>query len=283
VPADLDQRSLDDLWTMACLWQVGSNRDVVPAARAELVRRGAPVLDWLIPGRLSTSDSLVTRALEDVIQGIGADLATPRLLPELGSEDAATRRNAASLLGLLGAKEAAPAIADLLSDPDSRLGALSALGALREPSAVPAIVALARSDAPERARSTAVSTLGAIGGAAAERELVVELASPVAVIRFAAQYALEKLRAVDALRGALRAGTRRVVLHALAALGRIGDARARLDVIAHLGDASPQVRGFAADALGAMLTEPARAILRQALAAETDGFARTKMQQALER
>ena len=132
-------------------------------------------------------------------------------------------------------------------------------------------------------RFTAAATLGSIGGADAERALVEELGATAAPVRFAAQYALEKLKAVDALRGALASSDRRVVLHALAALGRVGDESARPDVLRFLGDPSPVVRGFAADALGTMLSDPTRAILDQALAAETDAFARTKMEQALER
>jgi len=283
VPADLDQRSLDDLWEMACLWEVGSNKEIVPAARAELVRRGAPVLDWLIPAKLSTSDTLVTRALEVVVQGVGAKEAAPRLMAQLSATDPSVRRNAASLLGFVGAKEAAPELGKLLSDPDARLGALQALGTLADPASVPDIAGLARSDAPERVRYAAVSTLGQIGGSAAEKELVFQLGSDVPTIRFAAQYALEKAKAVDPLRAALKTNDEHVILHALAALGRIGDESARPDVLAFLGHPSAQVRGFAADALGAMLNDPTRAILRQALAAETDGFARKKMQQALAR
>ena len=93
VPVDLDERPLDELWEMACLWQVGSNRDVVPAAREALIRRGPAVLDWLIPDKLDTDDSLVTRALTDVARGLGAEAATPRLLPQLQHGTAAVRRN----------------------------------------------------------------------------------------------------------------------------------------------------------------------------------------------
>ena len=283
VPADLDQRSNDELWEMACLWQVGSNRDLVPAAREALVGRGPAILDWLIPDKLDATSSLVTRALTEVLQGVGAAEAVPRLLPQLRHENAVVRRNAASLLGDLDATEASGAIASLLDDPDARLGALSALARLKATDAVPAIAALARSDAPERVRFTAVSTLGGIGGAEAERVLVEELGGSAAPVRFAAQYALEKLKAVDALRAALAAKDRRVRLHALAALGRIGDAAARRDVLRFLDDEDPIVRGFAADALGAMLSDPIRARLSEGLASETDSFARTKMKQALER
>jgi HEAT repeat protein len=283
VPADLDQRTNDELWGMACLWQVGSNRDVVPAAREALVRRGPAILDWLIPDKLDASSTLVTRALTDVVRGVGAAEAVPRLLPQLEHENAAVRRNAATLLGDLDAAEAAPAIAGLLGDPEARLGALAALARLKAQDAVPSIAALARGDAPERVRFTAVSTLGGIGGPDAERVLVTELGNEDAPVRFAAQYALEKLDAVDAFRSALDSSDHRVRLHALAGLGRIGDQAARRDVLRFLGDPDPVTRGFAADALGAMLTDATRAILERAREVETDSFARTKMEQALDR
>lgn len=283
VPADLAQRSLDDLWAMATRWEVGSNRDVVPAARQELVRRGAAALDYVVPAKLDTKDTLVTRALSVVVTGLGREAALPRLLPQLESPVANVRRNAADLLGALGAKEAAPALARLLSDPDARLGALSALGALKDPSAVPAIAALLRSDAPERVRCTAAMTLGQVGGAEAEAALAAHLAARDAPGRFAAQYALEQAKAVGTLASALRHEDQRVLLHALSALGRIGDASARAAVLPFSSDERAVVRGFAAEALGSMMDDATRTALEARLATEVDPFARGKLEAALAR
>lgn len=269
------------LWRDACLWEVGSNTEKVPEARRKLIAEGTRALDFLIPAKLDTKDTLVTRALNVVITGIGKD-ATARLLPCLESDKADVRRNTADLLGALGAGEAAPAIARLLADPDARLGALAALGQLKSPAAVPQIVAVMESDAPERVRYTAAATLGAIGGEDAIRALVAQLASPVAPLRFAAQFALETLKATGPLRSLLSAADLHVRLHAIAALGHINDAAARPDLVRLLEDPSPVVRGFAAEALAPMLESTDRALLAAHLATETDPFARGKIAQALD-
>jgi HEAT repeat protein len=273
---------LTALWRDACLWEVGSNKDKVPEARKALIAEGDRTLDYLIPAKLDTKDTLITRALQVVLTGIGKS-AVPRLLPCLDSPSASVRRNAADLLGALGAVESAPAIARLLSDPDARLGALAALAALKSPAAVREIADLLRSGAPERVRVTAAATLGAIGGGPAIAALVEQLGSTAAPVRFAAQYALEQLKAVDPLRAKLAdAGADpRARLHAIAALGHIADPAARADLRPLLDDPSPVVRGFAIEALGAMADGVDSAEFRRRLPAETDPFVRGKLEEAL--
>jgi hypothetical protein len=275
-----EPRDLATLWRDACLWEVGSNTEKVPEARRRLVVEGERSLDYLIPAKLDTKDTLVTRALNVVITGIGKS-ATARLVPCLDSGKADVRRNAADLLGALGATETAPAIAKLLADPDARLGALAALGQLKSPAAVPQIAALMQSDAPERVRYTAAATLGAVGGDDAIRALLGQLSSPVAPLRFAAQYALEALKANEALRSRLGDADLRVRLHAIAALGHNRDDASRADLLRLLGDPSPIVRGFAAEALAPMLDPSDRPILESRLVMETDPFVRGKLSLAL--
>jgi len=282
-PAASATAAADDLaalWHDACLWEVGSNAEKVPEARRRLVAEGARALDFLIPAKLDTKDTLVTRALNVVITGIGKS-AAPRLIPCLDSDKPDVRRNAADLLGALGATEAAPAIAKLLADPDARLGALAALGQLKSPAAAPQIAALMQSDAPERVRYTAAVTLGAVGGEDSVRALVGQLSSPVAPLRYAAQYALEALKAAFALRARLRDADLHVRLHAIAALGHIQDRASRADLLHLLENPSPVVRGFAAEALAPMLDPADRPILESRLAMETDPFARGKLSLAL--
>lgn len=275
-----DASDLVALWHDACLWEVGSNAEKVPEARRKLVAEGGRVLDFLIPAQLDTKDTLVTRALTVVITGIGKDAAA-RLIPCLDSDKADVRRNAADLLGALGAAEAAPAIAKLLADPDARLGALAALGQLKSPAAVPQIAALMESSAPERVRYTAAATLGAVGGEDAIRALGGQLSSPAAPLRYAAQFALESLKATSALRSRLDDPDLHVRLHAIAALGHIQDRASRPDLLRLLEDPLPVVRGFAAEALASMLDPSDRSVLQSRLESETDAFARGKLTLAL--
>ena len=289
-PATQEPASLESLWKDACLWEVGSNAERVPAARKALVAKGDEALDFLIPAKLDTKDTLVTRALNVVITGVGTS-AVPRLARALESETSNVRRNAADLLGALKATETAPAIAKLLSDPDTRGGALSALGALKVRDVVPDIAALLDSpEVLERMRVTSAATLGQIGGREAVIALVRHLSDRAAAVRYACQYALEgaaagggKADVVPALRDLLRHPDERVRLHAIAALGRIADATSRPALLALLADASPIVRGFAAEALGAVKQAADDGELKRRLAVETDPFARGKLEAALGR
>lgn len=276
-------RDVDSLWKDACLWEVGSNKDIVPAARQALIARGESVLDWLIPARLETKDTLITRALNVVITGIGS-AATPRLITALSSGSANIRRNAADLLGALKATDAAPAIARLLSDPDTRLGALSALGALKaQASVLPIASLLGDETALERHRVTAAATLGQIAGPEAIVALAGHLGARAAAVRYACQYALQIEEAAPTLRTLLMHPDPRVRLHAMAALGVIAGPASRAVIVERLSDPSPIMRGYAAEALARVQQGSDDVVLRAALGRETDAFARGKFEAALAR
>lgn len=284
------QEDFEAVWKEACLWEVGSNLERVPAARKKLIEAGAPALDFLIPAKLDAADSIITRALSMVILGIAEKDAALRkqavdgLAAALSSEKPFVRRNAADLLGQLGAVETAPAIAKLLKDKDARGGALAALGAMKQESSVPSIAELLDAEgSPERLRVACIVTLGAIGGADALASLDRHLSDPAAAVRFAAQYALEGLRAVETLRARLADPDRRVRLHALNALGRIGDRAMRADIRPLAGDVDPQIRGFAVEALTTMLKPSDRDWMRPALEREKDPFVKGKLEEALRR
>lgn len=296
LPARAEDLDLEAWWRDACLWEVGSNLEKVPAARKKLIAAGGPTLDFLIPGKLTAADTIITRALSMVITGIAGTATQPPQSPELRnkalaglinaltSADANTRRNAADLLGQMGATEAADHIAPLLKDKDARGGALAALGALKAESCVPDIAAMARDkDVSERGRFTAVATLGAIGGKRAQEALLGFLSDKTATVRFAAQYALEAMSATGALVSKLRDPDRRAVLHAISALGRLGDRATRSDLKPLLDDGDPTVRGFVVEALGLMQKPSDAAWIRERLVTERDEFVKGKLIEALRR
>lgn len=275
--------TLDELWRDSCLWEVGSNTEKVPAARNAMIARGDAALAYIIPDKLDTKDTLITRALSVIITGIKGS-ATDRLRTALSNEKANVRRNAADLLGQLGDTASAGAIAKLLDDPDTRGGALTALGALKAQDAVSAVVAMLqrRDGVKERERVLAASTLGAIGGHDAEQALIATLGDDAAQVRFGAQAALEKLKAWAPLVPKLLDKTNgHARLHAIAAIGRIGDRGAAPSLVPLLWDDAAVVRGFAAEALGRCRRPEDVETLKVALAKETDAFARGKIDAAL--
>ncbi len=274
---------LASLWRDACLWEVGSNKEKVPEARRALIAEGERTLDYLIPAKLDTKDTLITRALQVVLTGIGKS-AVPRLLPCLDSPSASVRRNAADLLGALGAVESAPAIARLLSDPDARLGALAALAALKSPAAVPEVAALLTSGAPERVRVQAAATLGAIGGGAAIAALAgaARRARGPRPLRRAVRprAAQGGGRAEGEARGAGRGPARAAPRDRRPRAHRRPGARAAT-CGPLLDDPSPVVRGFASRPWAPWRRGPTRAEFRRRLPAETDPFVRGKLEEAL--
>lgn len=275
------QEDMDALWRDACQWRVGSAIASTNAAREKLVALGAASLDYVIPAKLDTADGLVMEAIYEVVVKIGGD-AAERLLPCLDAESPNVRRVTASLLGKLGCVAAAPRIAELLKDKDARGGALEALGALKAVEVVPAIVELMRSADKERARVACLGTLAAIGGDEARDAILAALADGCAAVRFGAQFALERMKAVEPLRARLSDPDPRVRLHAIHALGRIGDPVAREDLLALLGAEDPIVRGFAAEALTPMLQPADAEALRARLDSEQHPFARGKLEAALQ-
>lgn len=275
------EEDLDALWRDACQWEVGSAIPAVRAAREKLVALGSASLDYVIPSKLDTADALVIRAIEEVVVKIGGD-AAERLMPCLDSERPNVRRVAARLLGKLGATGAATKIVALLGDKDAQGGALEALGALKATEAVPAIAGLMRSAGKERTRIACLGALAAIGGDEAREAILSALSHKSAAVRFAAQFALEKMKAVDALRARLSDADPRVRLHAIHALGRIGDPAAREDLRKLLDAEDPLVRGFAAEALAPMFQPGDLDALRSRLEAETHPFVRGKLEGAIQ-
>ncbi len=275
------EEDMDALWRDACQWRVGSAVASTNAARERLIAAGTASLDYIIPSKLDTADGLVMEAIDEVVTRIGGD-AVERLLPCLDAESSNVKRVAASLLGKLGAKEAAPKIATLLADKDARGGALQALGALKAVEAVPAIAELMRTADKERVRIACLGTLAAIGGDEALEAILSALSDKGAAVRFGAQFALEKMKAVEPLRARLNDADPRVRLHAIHALGRIADPAAREDLLALLASEDPIVRGFAAEALTPMLQPADADLLRASLDAEPHPFARAKLEAALQ-
>lgn len=284
--AQAPAEDLEALWRESCLWEVGSNAEKVPAARKRLVEIGASVLDFVVPAKLDTADGLVMRAIQTVLGGLAEKdkaAVAAKLHACLTAAQGNVRRNAAEVLGQVGARDAAPAISKLLTDKDARMGALRALGALKAEETAAEVVALARSDVPERLQVEATATLGAMGGPVAMDALVAALTGSRASVRFAAQFALEGRKAIAELRVCLRSEQRQVRLHGIAALGHIADASVKPDLVPLLEDPDPMVRGFAVEAITSMVTEADHDRLRALRRAEANPFVQGKLDLAIER
>ncbi len=134
---DLEQSVFDELWAIACRWEVGDNRVIVPEARKRLVAFGAPVLPFL-DAKMETDDSgLELRAYVSVLTGIADGGARDDVLAFLRtnaqSDVARRRRVALYLVGELKTTELEDVVLARLAsgdDAESRraAGVLAALG-----------------------------------------------------------------------------------------------------------------------------------------------------------
>lgn len=124
----LDQKVFDELWAIACRWEVGDNRVIVPAARARLKAFGEAVIPFL-DGKVETDNGgLELRAFVDVLRGMNA---TEFLRRNALDPSPRRRKVALHLIGELKAVELADVVVGMLPDPDlgrRAAGALALIG-----------------------------------------------------------------------------------------------------------------------------------------------------------
>lgn len=126
----------DELFAIACRWEVGDNRTIVPAARRRLVAEGVAVLPRLEAKMDRDASGLEVRAYADVLkglQGAGGSAEVEALLSRNLLAQGTRRRLALTLVGELGAKALEGPVAALLADADEALarraaGVLGQLG-----------------------------------------------------------------------------------------------------------------------------------------------------------
>lgn len=169
---------------------------------------------------------------EDVTHALAALQPPPaaRLLTLLTDGTDQQRHGAATALGLLGDRRAAPKLLGLLPDATAllvRTAAVDALGRLRHlPAATPLIGLLTDPETPGRLRARAACALGRLGAPEAEPALRAALGEPIESIRLRAAEALGMLpgspQAVDSLAQATTDRSRDVQAAALQALGNFG-------------------------------------------------------------
>lgn len=112
----------------------------------------------------------------------------------LGNRNPGLQWRAADALGRFGSA-AIPELLTTLADrrPHVRLGVIEALAAIRDPSVLPQLITLLRSDEPVEIRWACALALGAIGDPRATATLAESLRSPDKYVRYGAAVALRQL------------------------------------------------------------------------------------------
>ena len=191
-------RTVEELFETASLWEVGNARLKVRTARMALKTKGMAAVDYIIAEQLGTQSGLEYRAISDLAKAYPDSFAA-RLLPLLEDEDERVQRMVIALLGDLkrsearepmeallrkkkhqrlwtrlistlgdlGEIEAAPSIRPFIEDEreSRRIRVINALGALRDTTSVPAMIACLH-DPIFTVRAAAVGTLRRFGSAA---------------------------------------------------------------------------------------------------------------------
>jgi HEAT repeat protein len=200
--------------------------------------RGQDAIEALV-GALADSEEIVRwQAARALAQQEAAHVF--RLLSEaLSDNDPLRRAGAAEAMGYQGGEAASVTLCKHLTDPVSRVrvAVALALSHLADPSAVPCLLPVLADEDPA-VRCAAASALGRTGSPAAAKPMADALSEPAQPL---------------------------LVRRALAAaLVRTAHPEAQPALLAALSDSDPQVRGYAAEALGHIGDETAYAALLEA-------------------
>ena len=160
-------------------------------------------------------------------KSVKREAAPPRLLSELRSKSASTRREAANELGSIRARGAVRALVEALSDRDAavREAAAFALGQIADPAATGLLIPLL-ADSNSEVRASAAFALGMIGERKALDALSYATGDRDPEVRSAAIVALGLMQdaaGVDEITDALDDSSNDVRYDAVWALGQIGE------------------------------------------------------------
>lgn len=191
------KKRLEDIYSIASLWGVGTFQKKVQSALDQLVAMGEPAVRFVLAEKIDTIDSLQTRVIDEVVKK-KPDVSVPLMLKQLPLEKRTyAKANLVRLLGELRSKDAIPLITPFLSET-GRLQrvAIYALGEIRDPSALPLLTPLLTSE-NELVRLNVALALGKIGTDGAVAPLLQALDDKVYDIRYPAANSLRLIAAVS--------------------------------------------------------------------------------------
>ena len=229
-------------WLAAWPWRQMRQADSEQAALAQL-QSPCPRLRWEAAAALARQSRCSPEAVDALVAALAdpeefvrwqaaealaaqdAEAVFPVLVEALSDPEPLRRAGAAEALGKIPGEASALAVSKRVADPDPRVRAAvaRALGEARQPACISVLISLLEDDSPDVRREAAIA-LGRLGDVRAAGLLAAALAEvdqPLLVRRALA-----------------------------AALAHVPSPDAQQTLLATLSDPDPQVRGYAAQALG---------------------------------
>ena len=308
--------TIDEIFKMASLWEVGNARKKVRWARAKLNTRVIEVIEYIFKNKIDTKDGLELRAIEEIAKA-HPDSIKPYLYKAIHNDNRYTRSNSIYIVGKIKAKDAIDTLLLALQDKRNRpRWIISAFEEIGDTSVVLKILPYLFSK-DEPARIASVNALGKLKDNRAIPDLYKALNDEMFTVRLAVETALvilsdsslyyilnEYHRGTETQRGrsdfpvAISRSNLKVVNSVIGILGSIAekmasDSTSKLDkqkmrdeikriIIPYLDAKEPSFRLKAVEALGKKLNDPSlKPLLQSKMASETNEFVLTKYKQIL--
>jgi hypothetical protein len=185
------QRTVEQIFHDAALWEVTDNREKVRRGRLALIAKGMEAVHWVAANKLGTTSGLERRAIIELYKEY-PDSAKPLLLEALDSGSYDTRRNVLALFAEMKTAGITELLLDKLHRPgfeNLRPALLSTLGDIGDTLAAPMIVHYTTSEV-ERERIAALNALGNLHYPPAYDAILDALQDELYTVRSAAIYAV---------------------------------------------------------------------------------------------
>jgi hypothetical protein len=289
------KRPIKDVFADARVWQVGEARNKTRRARKELITRGREAAEYMAKEQFNTEDGLALEAITEFAQHL-PDTIAPFLFQGLHDTTAKRRlviSNCAYLIGQAKIKNGVDSLLAALKLPGFRpRWAIGAFGEIGDTKVVPLITSYLK-DSYEPTRIVTAATLGKLKDPRGIPALIGALDDPMFTVRSAAEQALVDNGDTSlSLVLAVKQWTPRQSIHVIRLVGALGE---KLDTVAqraqriavrkmltgYLDDSNPALRGVAVEALGKMIDDPTREMLKNRMASEADEYVLGKYKEVL--
>jgi hypothetical protein len=279
--------TVDRVFEVASLWEVGDNRDRVRHARKRLIDMGMDAIVYIVSNKMDTKFSLELRTIEEVAKA-HPDSIEPLLLELLQDDNRYRRANAVWLLGQIASKGSVDHLMAMLEEKRNfkfRHTVINALGEIKQKKATASIVPFLE-DEKERVRIAAARALGEIEDPDAIPALLHAFEDRYFTVRLASENSMVAIGtpAVEPLLEMVNKNERKKLLfHAIAALGRIAEGqdpviqrserlRIKGALIPYLDHGEKAMRAQAVGALARFGDADVLRLLESKRAYETDPF-----------